>query len=618
MFKRIGCFILHLAIGSGLTAQISHVEPLNWWVGMKNQQLQILINGNNVGETTANIDYPGVKLLKVNKADSKNYLFLDLQIAANTRPGTMNIQFVKEGKTIYTYPYPLLKRELDPAQLKGFSSADVIYLLVPDRFANGDTTNDVVAGMREKKINRKFDGGRHGGDIRGIIDNLDYIRDMGFTALWPTPLLENDMEAYSYHGYSITDHYKVDPRFGSLADYKELASKARQKGLKLIYDEVLNHIGSNYWWMNDMPFSNWLNYPDTKTGTNHRRTTNQDEYASQYDKELMVRGWFVPSMPDLNVQNSFMEKYLIQNSIWWIETLQLGGIREDTYGYAEKGFLKNWSCSIMQEYPNFSMVGEEWSLNPIITAYWQQGKINKDGYNGCLTSIMDFPLQAALVESLNAKEGVDYNKGLVALYEALANDVVYANPMKILVFGDNHDMDRLFMQLNQDTSLMKMALTYILTIRGIPELFYGTEILMDNTGHHKVDGIIRTDFPGGWKGDAVNGFTGKGLSEAAINMQSYLKKLLNWRKLNPVFADGKTMHFAPFKGVYVYFRYNKDKLVMVALNKNETATTIDTGRFKEILEGKTSATNIIDKISVSIINQLILPPKAATVFEIGN
>lgn len=616
MYKKIFFLPVLVCINFCATAQINHVEPLNWWVGMKNPNLQVLINGNDIGETTPQINYTGVTIKKINKADSKNYLFLDLVISKNTKPGTVIINFKKDGKTVYTYNYSLLQRQQDPLLVKGFNSTDVIYLIVPDRFSNGDESNDVVAGMKEKKIDRSFDGGRHGGDIRGIINHLDYIKDMGFTAIWPTPILENDMATYSYHGYSITNHYKVDPRFGTLDDYKELSVKAKQKGLKLIFDEVLNHTGSNYWWMNDLPFKNWLNYPDAYTPTNHRRTVNEDLYASNYDKDLWARGWFDKTMPDMNGQNPFMANYLIQNSIWWIETLQLGGIRQDTYGYSDKTFLKNWSCTIMNEYPNFNMVGEEWSLNPLITSYWQRGKKNYDGYAGCLPTVMDFPLQDALVKSLTDNEDASYNVAFTKLYEALANDFAYANPNNILVMGDNHDMDRLFMQLNQDVDLTKMALTYLLTIRGIPQIYYGTEILMDNTGHHKVDGLIRSDFPGGWNGDALNAFTGKNLSAVQLSMQTYLKQLLNWRKNNPVISGGQTLHFAPFNGAYVYFRYNKEKTIMVVMNKNTSATTIDTKRFQEILKDKSTATNVLSNESFSIQTSLTVAAKSTTVFEI--
>lgn len=598
-------------------AQINHVEPINWFVGMKNPNLQLLINGNNIGETTPQINYPGVIIKKVSKADSKNYLFIDLIVDKTAKPGIMGIIFKKDGKELYSYQYKLKKREQDAAQFKGFNSSDAIYLLVPDRFANGDSSNDVVAGMKESKIDRSFPGGRHGGDIRGIINNLDYIKDMGFTAIWPTPMLENDMPAYSYHGYSITDHYKVDPRYGTLEEYKELSFKAKQKGLKLILDEVLNHTGSNYWWMNDLPFKNWLNFPDKYTQSNHRRTTNQDMYASQYDKDLFYKGWFDKTMPDMNGQNPFMANYLIQSTIWWIETLQLGGVRQDTYGYSDKTFLKNWSCAVMNEYPNFSIVGEEWSTNPLITSYWQRGKKNHDGYAGCLNTVMDFPVQSALVQSLNGEEGESYNSAFTKLYEALANDFVYPNPSQIMLMGDNHDMNRLFMQLKQDVTLTKMAMVYLSTIRGIPQIFYGTEILMDNTPNHKNDGLIRSDFPGGWKGDKTNGFTGEGLSADQQSVQIYLKQLLNWRKKNPVIANGQTLHFAPFDGLYVYFRYNKEKTVMVVMNKNDKEVSVDTKRFAEILKGRSNALDVLSSKRVDIKSGISVNPKSATIFEIN-
>lgn len=601
------------------SGQINHVEPLNWWVGMKNPRLQLLVNGSGIGETTPVINHPGVKIQKVTPGESKNHLFIDLIIDKTTKPGTMNIEFKKGTSVIQTYPYVLQKREQDAAAFRGFNSSDAIYLIVPDRFANGDSTNDVVGKLKENKTDRNFPGGRHGGDIRGIIDHLDYIHDLGFTAIWPTPLLENDMEKYSYHGYSITNHYQVDPRFGTLKDYKELSAALRKRGMKLIFDEVLNHTGSNYWWMQDLPFSNWLNFapPQPYTGTNHKRTVNQDPYASAYDKTLWSKGWFDITMPDMNGENTFVASYLIQNTIWWIETLQLGGVRQDTYGYSDKTFLTNWSCAIMQEYPNFSIVGEEWSTNPLITSYWQEGKKNHDGYTGCLNTIMDFPLQAALVQSLNGEEGESYHAPFTKLYEALANDFIYPNPNQILLLGDNHDMDRLYMQLKQDASLVKMALAYLGTIRGIPQFFYGTEILLDNTPHHKNDGLIRADFPGGWAGDQVNGFTGKGLTASQTDVQQFTQKLLQWRKKNPVIAKGKTLHFAPFDGIYVYFRYDQSKTVMVVLNLNPKAVNLNADRFKEILQNKGVARDVISGQSVDLKSGIPVGARSAAIFEVN-
>ncbi|MEI2737283.1 MAG: glycoside hydrolase family 13 protein [Chitinophagaceae bacterium] len=595
-------------------AQLERVEPMNWWVGMKSQELQLLVHGEQIGETTPVINYAGVIIKKITKAESKNYLFVDLLISKTTKPGTFPIQFKKNGKVISFYNYTLFPRAKEASQLKGFTSSDVIYLITPDRFANGDVSNDVVSSMRENKIDRKNDYGRHGGDIRGIINHLDYIAEMGYTAIWPMPLLENDMPGSSYHGYAITDYYKVDPRFGTLSDYKELADKARQKGLKLIFDGVVNHSGSFYWWMKDLPFHNWLNYPDTVQITNHRRTVNQDPYASSVDKELMVKGWFVKQMPDLNQQNPFLATYLIQNSIWWVETLGLGGIRQDTYPYSQKKFLEQWTCKIMNEYPNFSIMGEEWSTNPLIAAYWQKGKQNNSGYNGCLKSTMDFPMQAILVQSLTEPE--TWDKGFPKLYEGLANDFVYANPKDLLVFGDNHDMDRLFTQLKNDPDLMQMALSYLLTTRGIPQIYYGTEVLLENTAKPGDHGLIRSDFPGGWKDDTINGFTGAGLTKGQQQIQSMLKKLLSWRKNKNVIHNGNTMHFAPSNGIYVYFRYDKTETVMVVINKNAGKTSINTNRFAEIIKGKKEATNVLTGEQLLLGSEISLPPKAALILEL--
>ncbi len=605
--------LLSFAVTSAF-AQPLRIEPTNWWVGMKNPALQLMVNSVGIGDAVPFINHPGVVIKKVHKADSPNYLFIDLVIAKNTKPGMFNIIFKRSGEITSQVQYELKQRKTDAARLKGFSSSDVIYLITPDRFANGDSTNDIRTEMREKKLNRKNDYGRHGGDIRGIINNLDYIRNMGFTAIWPTPMLENDMRESSYHGYAITDYYKVDPRFGTIDEYKELAEKCRQKGLKLVFDGVVNHTGSNYWWMKDLPFKNWINYADSMRITNHRRTVNQDLYAAASDKELMVKGWFVSSMPDMNQSNPFLAEFLIQNTIWWAETLSLGGIRQDTYPYSEKKFLEQWTCRILNEYPQFSIVGEEWSINPLIAAYWQKGKPNTTGYNGCMKSTMDFPMQAALVAALTEPEGWD--KGIVKLYEGLANDFVYANPDDLLVFGDNHDMNRLFTFLNNDVDLMQMALSYIFTIRGIPQVYYGTEVLMHNSAKPGDHGLIRSDFPGGWTGDTANAFTGENLSADQQRIQIFLKKLLNWRKVKTVIHQGKTLHFAPQNGTYAYFRYNDKEAVMVVMNKNSNAVSINTKRFSEIIKERKQGINILTGEKLSIDREITIPAKSALILEI--
>ena len=597
-------------------SQIKHLEPLNWWVGMKEPSLQLMVNGDGIGQTIPTINYPGVSIKGIRKGDSDNFLFINLHIDAGTKPGKFYISFNRNEKTIEQYPFELKSRIANSSQVKGFNSQDVICLITPDRFANGDTSNDVVIGMQEKTMNRENQGARHGGDIRGIINQLDYLKNMGYTAIWPQPLLENNMPAYSYHGYAITNHYKVDPRFGTLEEYIELSKKAKSKGIKIVFDAVLNHIGSSHWWMKDMPFKDWLNYPDTKMQTTHVRTVNQDPNASEFDRNLMTRGWFVETMPDLNGANPYLSTYLIQNTVWWIETLQLGGIRLDTYGYSIKKLLDDWTCRIMKEYPNFNIVGEEWSLNPLITSYWQTGKKNHDGYTGCLGSTMDFPLQSALVEALKQRDRTIWGKGLNILYESLANDFIYANPNQLLVFGDNHDMDRIYTQLGNDLALTKMAMTCLLTLRGIPQVYYGTEVLLDNSSHPGDHGYIRADMPGGWATDKANAFETKSLTDDQLNMQAYMKKLLNWRKGSKAVTSGKTLHFAPFNDIYVYFRYVDGEKVMVIMNRNEKTAAIDPKRFAEIIGANNKAIDIFSSNVFDLNNLFEVPPKSTLVLEI--
>ena len=578
-------------------SKLERVEPLNWWIGLKDNTLQLLVKEDNIGKASVGVSYAGVTVDKVNKADSSNYLFIDLSIAENTKAGKFDIVFKFEDSTEKRHTYELKNKTKSSEDYIGFNSSDAIFLITPDRFANGDESNDIDEGLNETKIDRTDDYARHGGDISGIINNLDYIHDLGYTAIWPTPVLMNDMHRGSYHGYAITDYHKVDPRFGTLDDYIELSSKLKEKGMSLIMDQVANHCGLEHWWMKDLPFKDWVNNQEifeNKEKTNyskHRRTSNQDIYASKQDKEGMANGWFVSAMPDLNQRNPFMAKYIIQNSIWWIETLELGGIRQDTYPYPDKDFMANWAGAIMNEYSNFSIVGEEWSLNPLLVGYWQTGHNNKDGYESNLRATMDFPMQRAIVDALNEEESWD--KGLVKMYEGLANDFSYTTPKDIMIFPDNHDMSRIHTQLNEDVANTKMALGYLLSLPRIAQVYYGTEILMNDTAKPGDHGLIRTDFPGGWKGDKVNAFTGEGLSKDQKDMQSYLKKILNYRKSSKAIHDGKTVHFSPFMGTYTLFRIMDDEVVVVMLNKNEESITIDLKRFEEIGLTRKTLKNII-------------------------
>ena len=597
------------------SSDIERVEPLHWWVGLKDETLQLLVKGSNVSTTEVEIAYEGVVINKVNKADSPNYLFLDLTISENTKAGKFNIVFKYPDGSEKKHTYELKEKTKPSEEFVGFNSSDAIFLITPDRFANGDESNDIVDGLNEMKIDRLDDYARHGGDLRGIINHLDYIHDLGYTAIWPTPVLINDMHNGSYHGYAITDYNKVDPRFGTIEDYIELSDKLKEKGMRLIMDQVANHCGSEHWWMKDLPFNDWVNQQTSYEeqtelkNSNHRRTSNQDLYASEKDKKEMSEGWFVPSMPDLNQRNPFMAKYIIQNSIWWIETLQLGGIRQDTYPYPDKNFMANWAGAIMNEYPNFSIVGEEWSLNPLLVGYWQTGANNKDGYESNLRSTMDFPMQRAIVDALNEPE--NWDQGLVKMYEGLANDFHYASPKDIMIFPDNHDMSRIYTQLKEDVTNTKMALAYMLTLPRIVQVYYGTEILMNDSANPGDHGLIRTDFPGGWQGDKINAFTGKGLSSSQKNMQLFVKKLLNYRKHSQAISEGKTIQFAPENGVYALFRMYDDETVITILNKNKRLVNLDLNRFNEIgLQGKL-VKNIISEEEFVWNDTLVLDEKGS-------
>ena len=565
---------------------------------MKNDDLQLLIHHPNISEYTPEINYTGISIKKVTPSEkSNNYLFVDIIIAENTSAGKFDITFKKENSENLVHTYELKSRVKTAEDYKGFDSSDAIYLITPDRFTNADESNDKLPNLKDQSLDRTDGYKRHGGDLQGIINGVDYISNLGFTAVWPTPVLINDMPQGSYHGYAITDYYQVDPRFGTLEDYKNLSKKLQDKGMKLIMDQVANHCGLEHWWMKDLPFSDWVNhqknYEDNidnwnykkNIGSNHRRTTNQDSYASESDRKGNNEGWFVASMPDLNQRNPFMAAYIIQNSIWWIETLGLGGIRQDTYPYPDKEFMSNWAGAIMNEYPNFSIVGEEWSYNPLLVGYWQKGAKNKDGYESNLKSSMDFPMQKAIIDGINEIESWD--KGLVKLYEGLANDFHYATPKDIMAFLDNHDKSRIYTEVKEDATKAKMALSYLFVLPRIPQMYYGTEILMDDTANPGDHGLIRTDFPGGWKDDKVNAFSGQGLTAQQKEMQSFITKLLNYRKNSKAIHEGKTTHFAPFMGTYFLFRSLEDETIVHIINKNDEPITIDLKRYTEVgLDGK--------------------------------
>ncbi|AQS35905.1 glycosidase [Shewanella psychrophila] len=584
------------------------VEPEFWWADMVNPKLQLMLHGLNISELTPMmLDNPANKdsditIIKVEKTNNPNYLFITLDLT-HAKPHTFDLMLTSAGNSIHSFSYSLLERGADSAIRQGFSNKDVIYLITPDRFSNGDTDNDNQASMSER-VNRQAVNGRHGGDIQGIENSLDYLADLGVTQLWINPLLENNQAKYSYHGYSTTDHYRIDPRFGNNEEYRQLAASAKEKGIGIIKDIVVNHIGSEHWWMKDLPSTSWINgkklvqdSPSLKF-TSHRRTTVQDPYAVDSDRGNFVHGWFVDSMPDLNQQDPLLATYLIQNSIWWVEYAGLSGIREDTYSYADKSFLSLWSKAIMNEYPNFNIVGEEWSNNPITVSYWQAGKLNQDGYASNLPSLMDFPLYEVMLEAFNQDESWD--TGLISLYEMLANDVVYAYPTNLVLFEGNHDTNRLYSLMNEDLGLFKMVITYVLTSNRIPQLFYGTEVLMTSPKEGRHDGAVRGEFPGGWTNDKVSAITGGGLSQKQKSAQDFIKALLNFRKSSSAIHSGKLRHYVPIDGIYVYFRFNHDEAVMVIINKNNKPVSLATRRFNAQLDGFTQGVNVLTKSTVEL------------------
>lgn len=590
---------------------IERIEPANWWVGMRHSQVELLVHGKGISASTPKLSRAGVAIVAVQKTDNPNYLFVTVKIAGDAMPGAFDIEFVESGKVVATHPWRLDAREPGSAQRRGFDARDAIYLVTPDRFANGDPSNDSVAGMTET-ANRANPNGRHGGDIAGIRQHLDYIAGMGFTQLWPTPMLENNQPQYSYHGYAITDLYRTDPRMGSNEDFQALSREAKAKGIGIVMDIVLNHIGSKHWWMRDLPAKDWINHGAKFAPTNHRRTTIQDPHAAPADRAGFTDGWFVDAMPDLNQRNPHLARYLIQNTLWWIEYAGLSGIREDTFGYADAQFLSDWAKAVLTEYPDFAMVGEEWSINPAVVAHWQRGKQNASGHVPHMPSMMDFPIHIALRNALVQPEG--WETGWIGLYEMLANDFVYPDPDALVVFAENHDTPRLLAHVDGNLARWQLGMAYLATVRGTPQFYYGSEVLLRGP-KERDDGQLRADMPGGWAGDPANAFSGNGLGDAQQSAQRYIRALFNWRKRTPVLHDGALTHFAPVDGVYVYVRHRGGAAVMVMLNKHDAPRTVALERFDAFLKGRRARLALTGK-PLTLGSTLEIPAMSATLLEI--
>ncbi|MFP5390707.1 MAG: alpha-amylase family glycosyl hydrolase [Gammaproteobacteria bacterium] len=494
--------LLPALAASAAPYQIEHVEPMNWWVGMKRPALQIMVHGEKIGELTPRLDYPGVRITGVERTANPNYLFVNLNIDRAAKPGALDLQFRRGSEVVAHHAYRLAARRPHSAERSSFGAGDAIYLIVPDRFANGSTAND-QSGLLDG-VDRANPNMRHGGDLAGMQAGLDYVRDLGFTMIWPTPLLENNQPAGSYHGYALTDYYRIDARFGSNEDYRSYVAAANARGLGVIHDVVLNHIGAHHWWMRDLPTPDWVNHGTRYVQTNHQHTVAQDIHVAPEDKARFFDGWFDASMPDLNQRNPLLARYLIQNTVWWIEYANLSGIREDTYSYSDPAFLNDWNRAVRAEYPHMNVVGEEMDRRPHMVAYWQKGVANGNGWRSELPTLMDFPLTDTVPDALTAPESS--GQGLIKIYEILAADYLYADPMKLLLFPDNHDRPRVLAQVDNNIDLAKTDVILMATTRGIPQVFYGTEVLI---GGSKVrdDGRLRADMPGGWEGDQANAFS---------------------------------------------------------------------------------------------------------------
>ena len=588
------------------------VDPPNWWVGMENQELELLIHGDNVGKAQLEVGIADdtIQVVDIKPADSDNYLIVNLLIAPEAKAQAFELRF--SGAVEQTVSYTLKARDPAVGAGQGYDASDLIYLLTPDRFANGDTSNDRIEGMREQTVDRSAPYGRHGGDLHGVLEHLDYLRDLGVTQVWMNPVLENDQTEQSYHGYAITDHYRIDPRYGDLDLMVKLANEARARGIQFIWDVIPNHSGSYHWWMQDLPFKDWVNYPDSRQRTNHRRESVQDPYSVASDRENFQSGWFVDAMPDLNQRNPHMARYLIQNTIWWIETLGLSGLRVDTYPYSDKAFLTQWNAALLKEYPDLNSVGEEWSLNPTIVAYWQEGKHNSDGYRGSSPAMMDFPLNDSILKAVAESEA--WNTGLTRVYQTLANDFVYASPSDLVIFPDNHDMSRVFSQVNESVSATKMALAMIATLRGIPQIFYGTEILMHNRGTES-HGVIRSDFPGGWAGDNANARTGEGLSEEQLEFQQWTRQLLNWRRQQVAVHKGDFRHKAPVDGLYAYSRTYEGNTVLVLVNNLDVSRDVPRAEVIELTGDSSLWIEALGSKSIDFTEAVAVPPKSVLILQ---
>jgi neopullulanase len=589
--------------------------PANWWVGMKYNKIQVMIHGKDVGNHTAfAVTYPGVTIQKVNKFSNPNYVILDITITTSAKPGTVGIRS-KKGNDAVNFEFSLQPRKPGRGTqfAQGVTSADLMYLIMPDRFSNGDPSNDRIPGMKDQTLRRDTVFNRHGGDLQGIENHLDYLKDLGVTSLWLNPVWENDRNERTEHGYGYTNHYKVDPRLGGNDAMKKLVTVMHNKGMKYVKDAVYNHTDIDHHLYRDMPDSTWFHRWPKFTQTNYKDQILFDPYASSIDKKIMSDGWFVPSMTDWDHDNPFVCNFLIQHAIWSVEEFGVDGFRIDTYAYNDLNFMNRCNKALYDEYPKITIFGETWVHGVINQAYFCENVFNSK-YKSNMQATTDFQtLFYGITPACNEKFG--WTEGINKLYTTLAQDVVYKDPMRQVIFLDNHDISRFYSVVGEDTAKYKMALAWLFTCRGIPQMYYGNEILMTGTTSPN-DGYVRQDFPGGWQGDAVNKFTTEGRTSKENSIFNYIRRFANYRKHSSAITTGKFMQFYPIDGVYVYFRYDQNQTVMVIMNQNETEKVIELNRFTERTKGFTKATDIATDATFNLGDKLTIGPKYTLVLEL--
>ena len=592
--------------------KIKKVAPTFWWSGMKNPELQVILYGDNISNSDVSVSSSDIYIKEVIKQENPNYLIVYLDLS-EALPQKFNF-ILKNGKMNTLVPYELKQQDAHSSDIQGFDASDVLYLIMPDRFANGNPDNDIISGMFKNIVDRNDQYARHGGDLKGIEDHLDYISDLGVTAIWLNPIQENDMLSGSYHGYAITDYFQVDKRLGTNEEFKSLVGKTHEKGMKVVMDMIFNHCGSENYLFKDMPSKDWFHYKGNYVQTSYRTGSVQDIHAADYEKKIAVDGWFTKNMPDWNQSNRHVATYLIQSSIFWIEYAGINGIRQDTHPYADFDMMANWSKAVLNEYPNFNIVGETWVNSNVQVSFWQKDSKLAAPRNAELPTVMDFPLMSLMNQAFDEKT-TDYDGGLFKLYEYLAQDLVYADPMKLLIFVDNHDTSRFTHNAEdaKDLNRFKQAMTFLLTTRGIPQIYYGTEILMEGE-KSEGDGLLRKDFPGGWEGDATNAFKPSGRTDRQNEAFDFLSKMLKWRKGNEVIAKGTLKHFAPNKGIYVYERKYNNRSIVIMLNGNDREQSIALEAYKEILPTN-KAYDVISQKTMEIGKDITLESRGIRILE---